>query len=67
MPAPVRAALGLAPGDQVEFILEANGQYSMVAARPKIQSLKGMLRKPLSPRTIEQMQEAIRLAIRRLR
>lgn len=67
IPAPVRAALSLAAGDQVEFILEANGQYSMVAAWPNIDSLKGMLKKPPSPRTIEQMHEAIRNAVRRLR
>ena len=67
MPAPVRAALGLAAGNRVEFILETNGQYSVVAARPEIQTLKGMLKKPPSPCTIEKMQEAIRTAVRRLR
>jgi antitoxin PrlF len=67
IPAPVRAALGLTTGDRVEFILEENSQCSMVAARPEIQSLKGMLKKPPSPRTIEQMQESIRTTVRRLR
>ena len=67
LPASVRATLGLAMGDQVEFILAANGQYSIVAARPEIESLKGMLQKPPSPRTIEQMHEAIGTAVRRSR
>jgi antitoxin PrlF len=66
IPAPVRVALGLAAGNRVEFILEANGQYFVVAARPGIQTLKGILKKPPSPCTIEQMQQAIRIAVRRL-
>ena len=36
LPASVRAVLGLAMGDQVEFILAADGQYSIVAARPEL-------------------------------
>ncbi len=59
IPAPVRAALGLEAGSRIEFVEVEKGQYLIVAAIDEVQSLKGMLRKPHSPVSIEQMNEAI--------
>lgn len=56
IPAPVRAALGLEPGSRVEA---GKGQYLIVAATDEVQSLKGMLRRPRSAVSIEQMNEVI--------
>jgi AbrB family looped-hinge helix DNA binding protein len=59
IPAPVRVALGLESGSRVEFVEVEKGQYLMIAATDDVQSLKGMLRKPRSPVSIEQMNEVI--------
>ena len=59
IPAAVRAALGLDSGSRVEFVEIENGQYAFVAATEAVQSLKGMLRKPAAPVSIEQMNQVI--------
>ena len=59
IPAQVRAALGLETGSRVEFVEVEKGQYLMLAASEAVQSLKGMLRKPPKPVSIEDMNEAI--------
>ncbi len=59
IPAQVRAVLGLEAGSRVEFVEIERGQFLMVAATDDVQSLKGMLRKPRSSVTIEQMNEII--------
>jgi hypothetical protein len=52
-------ALGLEAGSRVEFVEVEKGQYLMIAATDDVQSLKGMLRKPSSPVSIEHMNEVI--------
>lgn len=59
IPAVVRAALGVESGDRVEFIQVAAGRYELVAATQSVTALKGMLRKPLVPVSIEDMNAAI--------
>jgi AbrB family looped-hinge helix DNA binding protein len=59
IPAQVRAALGLEAGSRVEFVEVEKGQYLLVPATDDVQSLKGMLRKPRSPVSIEDMNRAI--------
>jgi AbrB family looped-hinge helix DNA binding protein len=59
IPAAVRAALGLDTGSRVEFVEIEKGQYAFVAATEAVQSLKGMLRKPVAPVSIEQMNQVI--------
>ena len=59
IPAQVRLALGLEAGSRVEFVEVEKGQYLMIAATDDVQSLKGMLRKPPSPVSVEQMNEVI--------
>ncbi|OXR28234.1 AbrB family transcriptional regulator [Pseudomonas umsongensis] len=45
IPVQVRAALGLRPGDEIEFVLE-NGHFAIVAVSYSVERLKGMIRKP---------------------
>lgn len=59
IPAVVRAALGVATGDRVEFVQTEPGHFELVAATRYVTALKGMVRKPASPVTIEQMNEAV--------
>ena len=59
LPASLRAALGLDAGSRVEFIETGNGQFAIIAATEEVQSLKGMLKKPAKPVSIEEMNRAI--------
>lgn len=59
IPAQVRASLGLDTGDRIEFVEIENGQFAIRAAVHSVTSLKGMVRKPKSPVSIEDMNEAI--------
>ena len=59
IPVAVRASLGLESGSRIEFIEAEHGRFTIVPAVSPIQSLKGMLRKPVTPVSIEQMNIAI--------
>lgn len=59
IPAAVRARLGVDAGDRLEFIEVAPGRYEMIAATQSVKALKGLVRKPATPVTIETMNAAI--------
>ena len=59
IPIQVRAALGLETGDRVEFVEMENGQFTMIAASKTVHDLKGLIRKPAMPVSIEDMNSAI--------
>jgi len=59
IPTLVRAALGVEAGDRVEFVQVEPGRFELVAATGSVTALKGLIRKPPSPVTIEAMNEAI--------
>jgi antitoxin PrlF len=59
IPEAVRVDLGLDAGSRVEFVEISKGKYAIVAATVPVRALKGMLRKPARPVTIEHMNEAI--------
>ncbi len=59
IPATVRIALGVEAGSRIEFVELENGQFIIFPSVSPIQSLKGMLRKPPAPVSIEQMNMAI--------
>ncbi len=59
IPAVVRTALGVDAGDRVEFVQVEAGRFEIVAATQPVTALKGLIRKPSSPVTIEAMNEAI--------
>ena len=59
IPADVRQRLGLEPGDRIEFI-EMDGGYAIKPAIDDVRSLKGLLRKPARPVSVEDMNATIR-------
>lgn len=59
IPVAVRLLLGLEAGSRVEFVETERGKFLMMPATSPIQSLKGVLRKPKTPVSIEQMNLAI--------
>lgn len=59
IPAVVRDALGVEAGDRVEFVQVEPGHFELVAATQSVTALKGLVRKPASPVTIEAMNKAI--------
>jgi len=59
IPAPVRTALGLDAGDRVEFVEIEKGRFAIVPATISLTRLKGVIRKPGNPVSIEEMNAAI--------
>ena len=60
IPLEVRQRLGLDTGDRIEFVLLADGEYAIKPAIDDVRSLKGLLRKPAKPVSVEDMNTAIR-------
>ena len=59
IPTDVRQRLGLESGDRVEFV-EFDGGFAIKPGIDDVKSLKGLLRKPSKPVTIEDMNATIR-------
>lgn len=60
IPVDVRTQLGLSAGDRIEFILnETTGRYEVVPATRSVTALKGIIRKPAKPVSIEEMNATI--------
>lgn len=59
IPADVRQRLGLTSGDRIEFV-EIEGGFAIRPALDDVRALKGLLRKPSTPVTIEDMNAAVR-------
>jgi AbrB family looped-hinge helix DNA binding protein len=59
LPLPVRKGLGVEVGDRVEFI-EENGRFIVVPAIRDARNLKGLIKRPAKPVSIEEMNNAIR-------
>lgn len=59
IPAQVRASLGLDTGDRIEFVDIGNGKFEVMAATHSVRDLKGLIRKPAKPISIEDMNLAI--------
>jgi antitoxin PrlF len=60
IPVEVRNLLGLSTGDRIEFVLnEETGRYEVVPATRSVTALKGIIRKPAKPVSIEDMNAAI--------
>jgi AbrB family looped-hinge helix DNA binding protein len=60
IPVAVRAKLGLATGDRVEFVEVAPGEFALRAATEDVRSLKGMVPRCGKPVSIREMNAAIR-------
>jgi len=60
IPVKVRTAMGVVPGDRLEFVEQDKGRFVIIPATRSIRELKGMLRvKRARPVTIEEMNAAI--------
>lgn len=59
VPKPVRDALGVGPGDRLDFVRLDDGNFAVVPATGSIKSLKGLIAKPSKPVSLEDMDKAI--------
>ena len=60
LPKEVRVALGLGPGDQVNFVRMEDGNYAVLPATHSVKTLKGLLRRPgRKPVSLKEMDKAI--------
>jgi len=60
IPADVRRRMGLGAGDRIEFVEIESGEYLIKPAIDDVRTLKGLLRKPATPISIEDMNATIR-------
>jgi AbrB family looped-hinge helix DNA binding protein len=58
IPVAVRNVMGLQPGDRIEFVETDNGQFNIVVANKPVTVLKSLIRKPIKPVSIEDMNAA---------
>lgn len=59
VPKSVRDALGIGPGDRVDFVRMADGNFAVLPATQPVKRLKGIIPKPGKPVSIEDMDAAI--------
>ena len=59
IPADVRQALQVGPGDRVEFVEIDPGRFELVAATHSVKALKGLFGKPAESVSIDAMNAAI--------
>jgi antitoxin PrlF len=59
IPAAVRLALQIEPGDRVEFVEVEPGRFEIVSAPRSVKELKGMFGKPAKSVSIADMNKAI--------
>lgn len=65
MPKEVRLALGVGAGDRVSFVRMDDGNFAVMPAALPVSRLKGMLRKPAKPVSLEAMDKAIAAGAKR--
>ncbi len=65
LPKEIRLKLKLKQGDRVRFILEDDGRVRLMPATRDISSLIGILPKPKRRLSLEDIDEAMRLAVAR--
>ena len=59
IPASVRTVLGVEAGDRVEFVQIEPGRFELVPATNAVTALKGLVRKPEKPVTVDDMNKVI--------
>jgi antitoxin PrlF len=59
LPKEVRVALGVGPGDRVDFVRMEDGNYAVLPAALSVRSLKGLIPKPRKPVSLGDMDKAI--------
>ena len=60
IPADVRQRMGLGTGDRIEFVELESGVFAIKPAIDDVRLLKGALRKPQKPVSVDDMNAAIR-------
>jgi antitoxin PrlF len=60
IPKEIRARLHLQPGDRLEFVVEDDGRVMVLPATVDATELRGILKPPARPVTVEAMKQAIR-------
>jgi len=60
IPLDVRRRLGLNAGDRIEFVDGGDGTFAIKPAIDGVRSLKGLLRKPAKPVSIDGMKALVR-------
>jgi antitoxin PrlF len=59
LPKEVRAALGVGPGDRVDFVLMEDGNFAVLPATHSVKGLKGIIPKPKKAVSLADMDKAI--------
>jgi AbrB family looped-hinge helix DNA binding protein len=59
IPADIRHRLGVETGDRIEFVELAEGGFAIRPANDDVRSLKGLLKKPAKPVSIDAMNAAV--------
>lgn len=59
LPKVVRLAMGVGPGDRVNFVRMEDGNFAVLPASHSVKSLKGLFKKPQKPVSLEEMDAAI--------
>jgi antitoxin PrlF len=65
IPADIRLRLGVGTGDRLEFVELDEGGFAIRPANDDVRSLKGLLKKPAKPVSIDAMNAAIRQRVAR--
>lgn len=59
LPKDVRTAMGVGPGDRVQFVRMEDGNFAVMPATRPVMALKGLIPKPRKPVSLEDMDRAI--------
>lgn len=59
LPKDVRDALGVGPGDRVDFVRMEDGHFAVLPATHSVKSLKGLIARPRKAVSLEEMDKAI--------
>lgn len=59
LPKDVRTAMGVGPGDRVDFVRMEDGNFAILPATHSVKSLKGIVARPKKPVSLADMDRAI--------
>lgn len=59
LPKDVRVAMGVGPGDRVDFVRMEDGNFAVLPATHSVKSLKGIIARPRKPVSLSEMDKAI--------
>lgn len=59
LPKEVRSAMGVGPGDRVDFVRMEDGNFAVLPATHSVKKLKGLIPKPKTPVSLADMDNAI--------